>query len=228
MKRTAIALAVAFCMGVLARPYLSRIYHSPDPMTPVPNPHSSHRHVEFCRLSVGDFPAVLLGDSIFDLWRYHPEHWSRFFSGSLNLGVSGDGVENIIWRVQNGELDNCRANAVVILVGTNNIARRHTPVQIAAAVGKLVSLVRDKQPQARILLVSVLPREPVEHMPTVRALNEQLAQIPGVLFVDAFQSFLKIDSPDPLLLPDGVHPSVAGYDVLGGLITSKIRSTHPD
>ena len=67
---------------------------------------SRHKLVEQQRGKTVDL--VLLGDSIMHFWEWkHPASWKKLTQGRtvLNLGYGGDRTQNVIWRVENGELD---------------------------------------------------------------------------------------------------------------------------
>ena len=83
--------------------------------TPREGPHGRHRR-------------VFVGDSIVRRWGAtdYPEllaNWKTNFFGwnAANFGWGADRTENILWRLENGELDGVRPKIIVILAGTNNI-----------------------------------------------------------------------------------------------------------
>ncbi len=74
---------------------------------------------------------LLLGDSItenYELTGPDPLHdyrgvWQRFYANrnALNLGFSGDGTQNLLWRILNGEINGLAPKVAVVLIGTNDI-----------------------------------------------------------------------------------------------------------
>ena len=91
---------------------------------------------------------------------------------SLNFGISGDRTENVLWRLQNGELENlspkvnlifCYSNIpifiypfmhfqmIVLSVGQENYG--DTPEKIAEGLQAICSLIRSKQPQAFLIVL---------------------------------------------------------------------------
>ena len=59
---------------------------------------------------------------------------------SLNFGIAGDRIENVLWRLENGELDNLSPKVVILGVGQNN--HGDTPEVIAEGISAICSLVR--------------------------------------------------------------------------------------
>ena len=77
----------------------------------------------------GGIDVYFLGDSITRRWgtsdeKYKSflENWQQNFFGwnAANFGWGGDTTQNILWRLENGELDNVNPKAIVLLAGTNN------------------------------------------------------------------------------------------------------------
>ncbi|XP_041470579.1 platelet-activating factor acetylhydrolase IB subunit alpha2-like [Lytechinus variegatus] len=99
-------------------------------------------------LFVGDSLIQHLGQS--EVWkmfeRYH----------CLNFGVGGDQTQHVLWRLENGELQNIQPKAIVLLVGTNN--HGHTAEEVTKGIEAIVKLIVDKQPQAHIIVMAIPPR----------------------------------------------------------------------
>ena len=71
---------------------------------------------------------------------------------AIDMGFKGDRIENVLWRVIEGELLGYEPQKVVISVGTHNRGV-NTPEEIAAGLRKLEGYVRARVPQAEIELV---------------------------------------------------------------------------
>src|SRR6266699_2661388 len=83
------------------------------------------------------------GDSITRRWGAtdYPQllaNWNQNFFGwnAANFGWGADRIQNILWRLNNGELDNVNPKIVVLLAGTNNVG-------IAVPAGMENALVAD-------------------------------------------------------------------------------------
>lgn len=189
---------------------------------------SCHQVVESYKGQVVDL--VMLGDSIMHFWEWkHPMSWARFTEGKnvLNLGYGGDKTENVIWRIEHGELDGYTAKAVMLMIGTNNNYYDTTnPTNVALAIEKIVKIIGEKQPKAKIFMCAILPRgnssKSKGHSDVRRRndiTNEVLREFakhnPDVRFLDMSKDFLDESGWVPAsLMADQVHPTDAGYDIL--------------
>ncbi|XP_072325195.1 platelet-activating factor acetylhydrolase IB subunit alpha2-like isoform X1 [Scyliorhinus torazame] len=103
-------------------------------------------------------PDVLfVGDSLIQLLHQF-EIWHQLFSPlhALNFGIAGDATQHVLWRLQNGELENIRPKVIVLWVGTNN--HEHTAEQVAGGIEAIVHLLNQQQPQAKVIVLGLLPR----------------------------------------------------------------------
>src|SRR5262249_30593632 len=91
----------------------------------LPVPHAPEEHERLRHSTQGGAAGVVfLGDSLTSRWATAGKAtWDRLFAplGAVNLGVGEDRVENVLWRVRNGALDGLHPQAVVLLIGTNNL-----------------------------------------------------------------------------------------------------------
>uniref|UniRef100_A0A4W4ESK4 Platelet-activating factor acetylhydrolase IB subunit alpha2 n=1 Tax=Electrophorus electricus TaxID=8005 RepID=A0A4W4ESK4_ELEEL len=80
--------------------------------------------------------------------------WREFFSPlhALNFGIAGDTTCNVLWRLQNGELQNIRPTVVVVWVGTNNY--QHTAEQEVMAI---VQVLVNQLPRTKVIVLGLLP-----------------------------------------------------------------------
>ncbi len=143
----------------------------------------------------------------------------------LNLGFGWDRTQNVLWRLDHGELDGLHPRIVVIHIGTNNTsqtehARQNTPAEIVEGIAAICGRVRAKTPGAKIILMQVMPREERPDNPR----RAQIAEINRLLvgyaranhldLLDLAPMFLRPDGTLPRsLMPDFCHPSEAGYTI---------------
>src|SRR3984893_17497033 len=81
----------------------------------------------------GRIEVYFEGDSITRRWgtsdeqyKHFLQNWQENFFGwnAANFGWGGDRTQNILWRLNNGELDNVKPKIIVLLVGTNNVGKK--------------------------------------------------------------------------------------------------------
>ena len=92
---------------------------------------------------------VLVGDSITHFWSGEPRanhrnganSWTQTFGDHavLNLGFGWDRTQNVLWRLEHGEMDGLAPKTIVLNIGCNNFtgtanARTNTPEEVSAAI----------------------------------------------------------------------------------------------
>jgi len=181
--------------------------------------------------------VVLIGDSITHFWGGEPdggkmgnrgrESWAALFGNRkvLNLGFGWDRTQNVLKRIELGELDGLDPKLVVIHIGTNNLAgtphyRAGTPAQIAEGVSAIVDRVQAKCANAKVVVMAIFPRgkgATNPHRESIAEINQlltPLAQKSRVTVLDITPKWLGPDgavSTD--LMPDTLHPNEKGYTV---------------
>lgn len=161
---------------------------------------------------------VLIGDSITARW---PQELLQKHFGAVrpeNLGIGGDWIQNVLWRIRNGVLDQVPVKVAVLLIGTNNLTHGFTPEEMYDGIGLLISELRLKAPGIRILLLGILPRgeslnDPINEK--VRTVNKELARHAdgtSIFFLDVGDALAE---PDGTLLkevfPDRLHVAMPGF-----------------
>ena len=187
------------------------------------------RHQEIEKVKGKSVDIVMLGDSIMHFWEWkHPASWAKFTAGltALNLGYGGDRTQNVIWRIRHGELDGYEAKCVVLMIGTNNNSSNDTdPANVAAAIEKIVAIIRERQPKAKIVLHPIFPRgcsaDSARHA-KARARNDKTNELLKA-FAEKDGKIVWIDFNDKLvdasgwvpksLMADEIHPTDAGYEL---------------
>ncbi len=188
------------------------------------------RHDSFLeRAKSGPIGLLFLGDSITDNWSKAPEIWNKYYGQyePANFGIGGDTTQNVIWRIDQGELDGIHPRVVVLMIGTNNTGTDSASA-IFAADRKIVQLIREKIPGTKVLVLAIFPRgarknrdgtiDPgTKRMEAIREVNRSLATLDdgkNVRFLDIGAGFLDANGKIPdAIMPDQLHPSVAGYQI---------------
>jgi len=167
---------------------------------------------------------VFIGDSITQGWEKEgSEVWQRHYAGyhALDLGFGGDRTENVLWRLQHGELDGLAPKAVVLMIGTNNTGHRaEDPATTAAGIKRLIDEIRRRLPDTKVLLLAVFPRGEKPDDPQ-RGINERVNRIIAGEADGRSVYFLNINAaltePDGTLskevMPDLLHPNAKGYEI---------------
>ncbi len=184
----------------------------------------------------GKAQLLFLGDSITAGWAGNgKEVWAKSFGQytPANFGIGGDRTQHVLWRIQNGELEGIKPKAVVLMIGTNNSGQ--DPAEgIAKGVTAIVSTLREKQPQAKILLLAVFPRgekpstaeKPNPGRDKLAQVNEIIAKLDdgkNVFFLDIGEKFLQPDGTlTKEIMPDFLHLSPAGYQIWADAISPKL------
>lgn len=193
------------------------------PLGPVdePVPFNTDRHVTFVeRAQLGNIDLLFSGDSITDLWaRTGRAVWDEYFAPlrAANFGISGNNTQGVLWGMRNGELEGFRAKLIVHMLGTNNI-NRNTNADIVEGNRLILEEFRKRQPQAKVLLLGIFPRGEAPDNPyraAIAEINEGLSRLAdnqNVFYMDIGDVFLEPDGTlTTEIMPDGLHPSEAGY-----------------
>ncbi len=165
---------------------------------------------------------VFVGDSITHRWgSIGKEVWREYYGEihPVNLGISGDRTESILWRMQNGNLDGKDPKMVVVLAGTNNI-HRDSAKEIAEGVEAIVEEILTRCPSSQVLLMGVFPRSAnpkATEREKIEKINRLLALMdndPRVVFLDISDQLAEPDgSLSKERFPDALHPSEEGYRI---------------
>jgi lysophospholipase L1-like esterase len=178
------------------------------------------------KAKAGNIDLYMEGDSITDFWQHrHAKNWDRNFAGwrAADFGISGDRTEHVLWRLENGELDGVNPKAIVMLIGTNNLPANavygaNTVEDTFGGVKAIVEKLKEKAPQAHILLLAVFPREDKPLADKIAALNTMIATLDDGKQVKFFNINEQFTDADGKLLPgvmlrDHLHPDEKGYDI---------------
>jgi beta-glucosidase len=165
---------------------------------------------------------VFIGDSITEGWaKSGKEVWQRHYSAyhPLNLGYGGDLTENVLWRLQHGEIDGINPKAVVLMIGTNNTGHRgEDPETTAAGIKHLIGEIRQRLPASKVLLLAVFPRDEKpggfarKINDRVNAIIAHYADDKDVFFLNINAALSQADgSLSKEVMPDFLHPNEKGY-----------------
>lgn len=171
-----------------------------------------------------EYDVVMVGDSITHRWERDGGEGRQLFAELkktyriLNLGYGGDRTENVIWRMENGELEGYKAKLFTVMIGTNNDDRN--PAAVAAGVKRIVEGIKAKHPESKIALMPIFPRGATAQdarrvaNEKVNALIKPLADGKTVLWLDFNKNFLGADGTlSKEVMNDLLHPNEKGYKI---------------
>ena len=169
--------------------------------------------------------VILIGDSITHYWGGAPEHpiqrgkesYDELYAkyDTVNMGFGFDGTEHVLWRLQNGELDDISPKVAQVLIGANNL-KSCSDEEILEGVQAVIAEIHKRLPDTKILLLGVLPHFsfPKRYM----AVNKLLASLDG-----AFGGIVHFADPAATVFADedgnlytdlycdaGCHPNAEG------------------
>jgi lysophospholipase L1-like esterase len=197
---------------------------------PVPrDPAWIKRHEGFvAQAKQGGIEILFMGDSITDFWRNRGSNvWNQYYAPqhAANFGISADRTQHVLWRMDNGELDGIHPKVVVLMIGTNNTGKerngpaRNTTPEAIEGVQAVVSDIRAKLPDTKILLLGIFPRGTLDdpQRAQVAVINTVISKLDDgkiVRFLDIGPKFLEADGTlSTNIMPDLLHPSEKGYQI---------------
>lgn len=145
------------------------------------------------------------------------------------MGIGGDHARNVLWRPQHGDLGGHRAKLLVVMAGTNNLwGRDADPVKAAGGVKAVIDMIRPKQPDAKILLMSILPsgEKPNPGGEKRAETNKLISTFAGgsVEHVDIWDRYLDADGIiSKEVIHDFLHLVPKGHGIWAESIAGRVR-----
>lgn len=179
----------------------------------------ANRQDQLARLPEQTGAIVLVGDSQIEQGEWH--EWLGDQPPVLNRGISGDGVEGVLKRLDTDVLRQ-KPSKIVLCVGVNDLFFGKKPEDIAVQYRALVQAIRQGAPQAQLMVVSVLPvnnqiRSTGLDNAKVCDLNAAIRQIAGEWAVPYLDLYSPLADAEGRLAAkftaDGVHLNGLGYGV---------------
>jgi lysophospholipase L1-like esterase len=184
--------------------------------------------------AAGEPRVIFLGDSIFEGW-YLPEPFPG--KAYVGRGIGGQTTSQVLVRFRQDVID-LHPAAVLILLGTNDIAGNTGPITLADIEENFASLVELARAHGiAVVLSSVLPVHnytrasllsfPLRPPAQIAALNSWLKNYcheQGLVYLDFFSAM--VDGAGLLkkeLAEDGLHPNRAGYAIMAPLAAEAIK-----
>ncbi len=158
------------------------------------------------------------GDSAFGRW-FGGYRW-------MNLGISGDRTQHVLWRVIHGTWAKLEPGLIVLAIGVNNFPS-DTGEEVAQGIDAIILELRAKAPKAKILLAGPLPAGKPESpfRKKFESVHRLLKADGQTVFASAVPFMLL--GPDGSLDPsvfaaDGIHMTQDGYARWARLLSEEI------
>ncbi|MBC7529067.1 MAG: hypothetical protein H7308_16150 [Chthonomonadaceae bacterium] len=204
--------------------------------TPREDANSAIAHLQLVeKAKKGGIDLYFVGDSIVRRWgcsdpQYAEllQNWNANFFGwnAGNFGWGGDKIENILWRMERGELEGVNPKVIVILAGTNNLdfgtqgSDDLTVAGVTQGIEALLRVCRAKAPHATILLTALFPRnDHADAIPTINRINVNLSFLEDRKTIRFLNINKRLADKAGLLFEgvmnseDKLHPTVRGYEI---------------
>ena len=201
--------------------------------------------VEKVRAMKDGIDVALLGDSITQGWgggwdgAPFNAAWQKQFGALkvVNLGIGGDRIENILWRLDHGALDGASPKVIVLMIGVNNAPLVFANGAPAASAARGIQLclenLRLSCPTSRIVLVKILPAfDPAKEAGKAAVdINAALDALKldadaNIQLLDLCKDFTNADGTlKTELYSDGhLHLGPAGYEVFAARLKAAVAS----
>ncbi|MEY4033716.1 MAG: hypothetical protein RL492_910 [Verrucomicrobiota bacterium] len=182
--------------------------------------------------------VVFIGDSITHFWSGEPKStrvsgalsWEKYIAphAPINLGFGWDRTENVLWRLRHGEVKGLSPKAYVVLIGTNNLST-NTVAETVEGIEAVCHEIRAKSPNAKILLLGLLPRgeRPDAFRQKASEVNSMLVtRAPKICdrYIDLSARYIQPDGRiTKAIMSDFLHPTEAGYEFMGKAIDDALN-----
>src|SRR5580698_6043812 len=183
----------------------------------------------------GDYDIEFIGDSITQGWEGAGKNvWQEFYGQRkvINMGVSGDRTQHVLWRFEQGQLDGVKAKAAIVMIGTNNSNKDdNSEADILEGVTAIVNQIRQRQPGTKILLLGIFPRGQTfsAQRGKILQVNQALAKLDdskNIFYIDIGPQLIESDgSISKAIMPDAgrLHPGEAGYRIWASAMEPKLK-----
>ncbi len=156
---------------------------------------------------------LFIGDSLIEFFDWQ----ARFSEHSVvNLGRSGETVQELAYRSQHVDVDEPEPDWVFIMIGTNNVTM--DDYSFIPSYENIIDTLKEKFPAATIVVTGLFPMRlswvGEDAVPRLNELLQEMAFAKKCLFMDGCQVFAQsIEGVGRCFFEDGVHLSDHGYDL---------------
>ena len=175
--------------------------------------------------------VVFMGNSITDNWaKLRPDFFAKY--NIAGRGISGQVSSQMLVRFQS-DVVALKPKAVVILSGTNDIARNNGPIKLEHVFENIVSMCQiAKYNKIQPIIASVLPCagfswiaevKPAEDIKKLNAMLKEYAKKNKIPYVDYYSALADEQGGLPKSMSkDGCHPNAETYEIMEGIVLKTI------
>jgi lysophospholipase L1-like esterase len=178
---------------------------------------------------------VFLGDTVCFDWtsNYGAKIFEKEFGSrtTSSFGIRDDRTQNVLWRLQHGELGGARKPRVVMLmVGGANVKDGDSAQDIDEGVKAILQELLHLTPRPKLLLIGIIAYGDDTQQKTAKAANKLLAEEDdgglSVKFMDIGDKFVSEDgSPIQTIynVRPRLHITAAGYQIFADEVKPAIH-----
>jgi lysophospholipase L1-like esterase len=184
----------------------------------------THAAIGQSLLSSASPDLAFVGDSLLARWSSDQMPPGLKGLSVLNLAVGGDQTQHMLWRLEHLPLKRTQPRTVVLLAGTNNLGHGVPPCDVLAGIEKIIDQLQQAWPQARLVVLGVLPRGKTlrSHEKSRLFVNSGLSDLAprkGFVYVDTAAAFYcNGTNTCGYYLDDMLHLTPTGYEQMWSLL----------
>ena len=177
--------------------------------------------------------TLIFGDSNAAQWTEDGHLEARGFPGVANMGIGGDRVQDMRWRLLAHPLTDHPPAFVIIVAGGNNLPHE-PPELVVERLADLIKLVHRQAPAAHVVMIGILPRGP-----TLKYLAAETIVVNQALREIAHELGFRLVVANDILLAEGGaagsaryyrdrgHLNETGFALLGRLVSDALNVWSP-
>lgn len=180
----------------------------------------------------GEYDIAFIGDSITQGWEGPGRSiWEKYYGSRkcINLGVSGDRTQHVLWRFEQGQLDGLKPKVAVLMIGTNNSNRDdNSEADILEGVQVIVKQMRERLPDTKVVVLGIFPRGRsfTVQRGKILQVNQALARLAdekNIFYIDFGSQLIENDgSISREIMPDFLHLTEKGYEIWANAIEPRL------
>jgi lysophospholipase L1-like esterase len=176
----------------------------------------AQRHAEWEKTRNQEHASVVFyGDSITQGWTTLARDFPSL--RVANRGIGGDTTRGLLYRLDYDVLG-LEPEAVVLLIGTNDIGLGANPADVADNIDALLASIRKFNPRTPVVVCKVMPSSETKQRPAekIEKLNDLISSVaaryPGCVVCDTWSIYADDHGDSKVAeFPDRLHPNAEGY-----------------